>query len=84
MMKYFIFTHVHYDVAYHDSDIIEINVSTDPAETVPFLSPWSHRSHSYNFNCAAPTLSLIRCKFLHGQKLIKLMPDAIKSTMGQL
>jgi hypothetical protein len=33
-LKYYIFTHVHFDVAYNGNNIVEINVSTDPAQTV--------------------------------------------------
>ena len=32
--RYYLFTHVHFDVAYNGDRIIEINVSTDPSQTV--------------------------------------------------
>ncbi|KAA6422087.1 MAG: phagocytic receptor 1b-like [Trebouxia sp. A1-2] len=33
-LRYFIFTHVHFDVAYNADHIVEINVSTDPNQVV--------------------------------------------------
>mmetsp|Transcript_32648 Transcript_32648/g.39520 ORF Transcript_32648/g.39520 Transcript_32648/m.39520 type:complete len:615 (+) Transcript_32648:134-1978(+) len=33
-MRYYLFTHVHFDISYNDNRIIEINVSTDPLRTV--------------------------------------------------
>jgi hypothetical protein len=33
-MRYYLFTHVHFDVAYNGDRVIEINVSTDPLRTV--------------------------------------------------
>ena len=33
-LRYYLFTHVHFDIAYNDDRIIEINVSTDPTQTV--------------------------------------------------
>ncbi len=33
-LRYFIFTHVHFDVAYNTDHIVEINVSTDPNQVV--------------------------------------------------
>ncbi|KAK9806376.1 hypothetical protein WJX72_012132 [[Myrmecia] bisecta] len=32
--KYYVFTHIHFDIAYNNERIIEINVSTDPNQTV--------------------------------------------------
>ena len=67
-MKYFIFTHVHYDIAYHGSDIIEINVSTDPAETVLSLSEFLCISLSF---CELPYAD-----FTVNQSRISLYPEA--------
>ena len=33
-MRYYLFTHVHFDIAYNNDRVIEINVSTDPLRTV--------------------------------------------------
>ena len=33
-MRYYLFTHVHFDVAYNGDRVIEINVSTDPLRSV--------------------------------------------------
>lgn len=33
-MRYFLFTHVHFDISYNENRVIEINVSTDPLRTV--------------------------------------------------
>ena len=33
-LRYYLFTHVHFDIAYNDDRVIEINVSTDPTQTV--------------------------------------------------
>ena len=33
-MRYYLFTHVHFDVAYNGDKVVEINVSTDPLRTV--------------------------------------------------
>jgi len=33
-LRYFLFTHVHFDVAYNADHVVEINVSTDPLRTV--------------------------------------------------
>ena len=33
-LRYYLFTHVHFDVAYNGDKVIEINVSTDPLRTV--------------------------------------------------
>lgn len=33
-MRYYLFTHVHFDISYNDNRVIEINVSTDPLRTV--------------------------------------------------
>ena len=33
-MRYYLFTHVHFDIAYNGDRVIEINVSTDPLRTV--------------------------------------------------
>ena len=33
-MRYYLFTHVHFDISYNDNKVIEINVSTDPLRTV--------------------------------------------------
>ena len=33
-LRYFIFTHVHFDLAYNADHIVEINVSTDPNQVV--------------------------------------------------
>jgi hypothetical protein len=32
--KYFIFTHMHFDISYNDDRVVEINVSTDPSRVV--------------------------------------------------
>ena len=32
--KYFLFTHVHFEISYNDDRVIEINLSTDPLKTV--------------------------------------------------
>ena len=33
-LRYFIFTHVHFDVSYNADHVVEINVSTDPNQVV--------------------------------------------------
>ena len=33
-VRYYLFTHVHFDVAYNEDKVVEINVSTDPLRTV--------------------------------------------------
>lgn len=33
-LRYFIFTHVHFDLAFNADNIVEINVSTDPNQVV--------------------------------------------------
>ena len=33
-LKYFVFTHVHFDIEYNGDRVIEIKVSTDPSQTV--------------------------------------------------
>ena len=33
-LRYYLFTHVHFDIAYNEDRVIEINVSTDPTQTV--------------------------------------------------
>lgn len=33
-LRYFLFTHVHFEIAFHNDRVIEINVSTDPTQTV--------------------------------------------------
>jgi hypothetical protein len=33
-LRYFLFTHVHFDIAYNADHVVEINVSTDPLRTV--------------------------------------------------
>lgn len=33
-LKHYLFTHVHFDIAYNGQRIVEINVSTDPAQVV--------------------------------------------------
>jgi hypothetical protein len=33
-MRYYLFTHVHFDISYNNDRVIEINVSTDPLRTV--------------------------------------------------
>lgn len=33
-LRYYLFTHVHFDIAYNDDRVVEINVSTDPLQTV--------------------------------------------------
>ena len=33
-MRYYLFTHVHFDVSYNGDKVVEINVSTDPLRTV--------------------------------------------------
>eukprot|EP00873_Tetraselmis_striata_P026587 jgi/Tetstr1/446851/TSEL_034329.t1 len=33
-IRYYLFTHVHFDVTYNEDRVIEINVSTDPSRTV--------------------------------------------------
>lgn len=35
-LKHYLFTHVHFDIAYNGQRIVEINVSTDPAQVVSF------------------------------------------------
>ena len=37
-MRYYLFTHVHFDVAYNGDKVVEINVSTDPLRTVDTVS----------------------------------------------
>ena len=32
--KYFLFTHVHFEISYNEDQVIEINVSTDPLKTI--------------------------------------------------
>ena len=32
--KYFLFTHVHFEISYNDDRVIEINLSTDPLRTI--------------------------------------------------
>ena len=36
-LRYYLFTHVHFDIAYNGDRVIEINVSTDPLRTVRLL-----------------------------------------------
>lgn len=36
--KYYLFTHFHFDLAYNDAHVIEINVSSDPMRTVDITS----------------------------------------------
>ena len=38
VLRYYLFTHVHFDIAYNDYQVIEINVSTDPSHTLD-ISP---------------------------------------------
>lgn len=38
-LRYYLFTHVHFDIAYNDDRVVEINVSTDPLQTVRCLEP---------------------------------------------
>ena len=33
-LRYFLFSHIHFDILYNKDRIIEINVSTDPQRTV--------------------------------------------------
>lgn len=33
-LRYYLFTHVHFDIAYNGDRVVEINVSTDPLQTV--------------------------------------------------
>ena len=33
-LKYYLFTHIHFDILYNGDRIIEVNVSTDPSRTV--------------------------------------------------
>jgi len=33
-LRYYLFTHVHFEIAFHNERVIEINVSTDPTQTV--------------------------------------------------
>jgi hypothetical protein len=33
-LKYYLFTHIHFDILYNGDRVIEINVSTDPSRTV--------------------------------------------------
>ena len=33
-LKYYLFTHIHFDITYNEDKVIEINVSTDPARTI--------------------------------------------------
>jgi hypothetical protein len=42
-MRYYLFTHVHFDISYNNDRVIEINVSTDPLRTGtrPTLGPIS-------------------------------------------
>ena len=36
-LRYYLFTHVHFDISYNGDKIIEINVSTDPLRTVDII-----------------------------------------------
>ena len=38
-LRYFLFTHVHFDISYNGDHVIEINVSTDPLKTVDITAP---------------------------------------------
>ena len=33
-LKYYLFTHIHFDILYNGDRVIEVNVSTDPSRTV--------------------------------------------------
>ena len=33
-LRFYLFTHIHYDILYNGERVIEVNVSTDPARTV--------------------------------------------------
>lgn len=33
-LRFYLFTHIHFDIHYHENRVIEVNVSTDPARTV--------------------------------------------------
>ena len=33
-LKFFLFTHIHFEVLYNNNRVVEINISTDPARTV--------------------------------------------------
>ncbi len=34
LLRFYLFTHIHFDILYNDNRVIEVNVSTDPARTV--------------------------------------------------
>lgn len=34
VLRFYLFTHIHFDILYKDNRVIEVNVSTDPARTV--------------------------------------------------
>ena len=40
-IRYFLFTHVHFEVSFNEDRVIEINVSTDPLRTIDITEPES-------------------------------------------
>ena len=53
-LRYFLFTHVHFDVAFNGDSVIEINVSTDPLRTVDITAgaPGAGEAVTFSYSVA--------------------------------